>query len=191
MYRNWGYSVCDLCAAATVMKGSYGIALQEFPDWGWNLGTRLAMKVFGLSIKAPWSLQSSYCRKKNSPSAMALLAHFLLLAILGACTCVDLMEVPDSADAGRFRRDNPNGAIIYPESFMLATGPYGSSGKYTATGQLYNGYPIYNGPGTSTYWKIYLRSSGPAAGKWVLNGNVHENWHGTVAYMDTLFSPKV
>ena len=88
-------------------------------------------------------------------------------------------------------QDNPSGAVIYPETFMLATGPYASSGKYVASGQYFNNYPVYTGPNGSTYWKIYVRSQGPAAGKWVLNGNVHEDWHGTVAYMDSLFSPLV
>ena len=74
---------------------------------------------------------------------------------------------------------------------MLATGPYSSSGKYVASGEFFNNYPIYTGPNDRTYWKIYVRSQGPAAGKWVLNGNVHENWHGTVAYMDSLFSPLI
>ena len=74
---------------------------------------------------------------------------------------------------------------------MLATGPYASSGKYVASGDFFNSYPIYTGPDGSTFWKIYVRSQGPAAGKWVLNGNVHEDWHGTVAYMDSLFSPLV
>ena len=56
---------------------------------------------------------------------------------------------------------------------------------------FFNNYPVYTGPNGSTYWKIYVRSEGPAAGKWVLNGNVHEDWHGTVAYMDSLFSPLI
>lgn len=91
----------------------------------------------------------------------------------------------------RARRDNPAGAIIYPESFMLATGPYASSGKYVASGDFFNNYPIYTGPNGKTRWKIYVRSQGSLAGKWVLNGNVHEDMHGVVAYMDSLFSPLI
>lgn len=122
---------------------------------------------------------------------MALLLRLLLLgAIFSAYTCIPIPK-NDVHEVRRIRRDNPNGAIIYPESFMLATGPYASSGKYVASGQFFNNYPVYTGPNGSTYWKIYVRSEGPAAGKWVLNGNVHEDWHGTVAYMDSLFSPLI
>ena len=80
---------------------------------------------------------------------------------------------------------------MYPETFMLATGPYASSGKYVASGEFFDGYPVYTGPNGSTYWKIYYRSGGFAAGHWVLNGNVHENAHGTVAKFDNLFAPKI
>ena len=117
-----------------------------------------------------------YCKTKTMP----LLLHY----IFNACTCMPISR-NDDHEVHRVRRDNPNGAIIYPESFMLATGPYGSSGKYVASGQFFNNYPVYTGPNGSTYWKIYVRK----AGHWVLNGNVHEDWHGTVAYMHSLFSP--
>ena len=70
-------------------------------------------------------------------------------------------------------------------------GPYASSGKYVASGEFFNNYPIYTGPNGSTYWKIYYRSGGVWAGNWVLNGNVHEDAHGVVAYFNTLFSPKI
>jgi hypothetical protein len=81
--------------------------------------------------------------------------------------------------------------IIYPETFMLASGPYSSSGKYVASGEFYNDYPIYTGPNGRTYWKIYYRSKGTFAPHWVLNGNVHDNAHGTQAYFDHLFSPLI
>ena len=80
---------------------------------------------------------------------------------------------------------------MYPETFMLATGPYASSGKYVASGEFFDGYPVYTGPNGSTYWKIYYKNTGAGTGNWVLNGNVHHDWHGTVAYFDTLFSPKI
>lgn len=96
----------------------------------------------------------------------------------------------DDHETRRVRRDNPNGAILYSESFMVATGPYSSSGKYVASGQIFNGYPVYTGPNGSTYWKIYVKKVGEGY-KWVLNGNVHNEWHGTVAYMDRLFSPLI
>ena len=101
----------------------------------------------------------------------------------------DESQVQDVVDSNVhiMQQENRNGAVIYPESFMLATGPYASSGKYVATGELYNGYPVYTGPNGSTYWKVYRHDTG----YWVLNGNVHSDWHGTVAYMNNLFSPKI
>ena len=50
-----------------------------------------------------------------------------------------------------------------------------------------------HGPDCDTYWKIYLSGPGASAfpGKWVLNGNVHEELHGTVAYFDSLYSPSI
>ena len=119
---------------------------------------------------------------------MALLLHCLLLlgAIFSACTIStsDVNEVDD-------RIHIQNVITLYPETFMLVMGPYSSSGKYVASGEFFDGYPVYTGPNGSTYWKIYYRSGGAFAGHWVLNGNVHEDAHGTVAYFDNLFSPKI
>ena len=71
--------------------------------------------------------------------------------------------------------ENRNGGvIIYPETFMLAMGPHGSSGKYVASGEFLNGYPVYTGANGSTYWTIYYQSGEyeASAGNWVLIANV-------------------
>ena len=129
--------------------------------------------------------------KQNRRMAL-LLYHLLLLgAILSTCTCMPISSDVDEVHRIHKQDENRKGAVIYPETFMLATGPYGSSGKYVASSQYFNSYPVYTGPNGSTYWKIYYRSGGFAAGHWVLNGNVHENAHGTVAKFDNLFAPKI
>ena len=123
---------------------------------------------------------------------MAQLLCFLLLgAIFGACTCVPNEGHKDL----RVRRDFPAASIICPESFMLVTGPYGSSGKYVVSSELYNKYPVYTGPNGTTENKFYLRGPGASVlpGKWVLSGTgeVHDKWHGVIAYFDSLFSPSI
>ena len=118
--------------------------------------------------------------------ALLLLRSLLLVAIMSACTCTT-----EDVENNVHMQENRNGGVMYPKSFMLATGPYASSGEYVATDEMYSGYPIYTGPSGSTYWKIYYREAGAFAGNWVLNGNVHNEHGGTVAYFATLFSPKI
>ena len=127
---------------------------------------------------------------------MALPLHCLLFlgAMFGACTCMPI----STTDVDKVQRihvqdtyTHSGNPIIHPESFILSNGPYASSGKYIASGEYFNDYPVYTGANGRTYWKIYYRSGGFFAGHWVLNGNVHENAHGTVAKFDNLFAPKI
>lgn len=136
---------------------------------------------------------------------MALLLRFLLLVtiIFTACTAVPIRRTEgDKYNEEPVRQNEynevhisqnqvPADSVIYPETFMLYKGPYASTGKYIASGEFYDGYPVYTGPDGSTYWKIYYRASGAFSVNWVLNGNVHANQHGTVAYWPTLFTGKI
>lgn len=115
---------------------------------------------------------------------MALLVHFLLLAILGTCTCVlPTIELPTPGARSQ--------VITYPESFLLKGGPYywETNGKYIATDTFYNNYPVYVGPmGKKVVYSVYFRKSGV----WVLDYNeVDEEQSGDVASMKTLFSDKI
>ena len=86
---------------------------------------------------------------------MALLLHFLFLAILGAC-CAE--------DAGRSRRaasDWPAG--IFPNSLYVSTdvSKYSETlGNYSFNDAMYNGYPVYNGGVDNNEWFLYRRDSG-------------------------------
>ena len=112
------------------------------------------------------------------------------------CVCSALPEAPAPGDAehARLRRDGEgNWPKIYPESFLLTGGPYPqeASGIYRIdpTLKMYNGYPVYKGPGEDGTWRVYHRKS---PNLWVLDFNgVDELWDGTVSTRDSLFAPEV
>ena len=69
-------------------------------------------------------------------------------------------------------------ALVYPENIFLVGMVYDIDGRYTATDTMYNGYPIYQKPGDTT-WSVYYRKEN----LWVADFNaVDDQWSVTAAY---------
>ena len=119
---------------------------------------------------------------------MALLVQFLLLAILGTCICEQMPEMemetwPERVNLethGMAHAQGPTAGTIAPYSIVLTGHAYDIDGVYVATDQRFNGYPVYEKPGSS-YYKVYYRI--PEYKQWVADRDeVGAEWSGITAY---------
>ena len=131
--------------------------------------------------------------EQEKPSRMSQVLRLLLLAIIGASTCMALspLTTMPQENARRMRRGpQDNWPGVYPATIRTIGGVYADrhDGVFNYDGEVYNERPVYKSGG----WSIYYRTSGYAANQWVLDFNdVSEDWDGTVAIQPELFASTV
>ena len=89
---------------------------------------------------------------------MSLLVQFLLLAILSTCSHCTLLETMPEPE--HFKRSvagvqGETMGLVYPANIFLVGHVYNLDGRYTAMDTMYNGYPVYQKPGDTTWSAIF------------------------------------